>query len=338
MNEAVFSVLSWINSWTGSWGWAMVVFTILIRLVLTPLDLKSRAGMRKSMKLQPKQQELQKKYANDKEKLNQKMAELYKKEGVNPLSSCLPLLLTWPILIIVFSAMRTAANREILGQVTQILNQEAPTMETFLWIRNLWMPDSLFSSAWPDLNTLMQIPADLWQNWFASFGEELPALLQGLGLTAESFSAGNLQATVRAIQTAMAEGNAAYASGLSANSGWTFNLLITSLTVVKDYNGYMILPVLSAVTQIMMTKVTGSGQTSQGANDQAAATGKMMTWFFPIFSLVICFSYSSAFALYWVMGNLVMMVQTLVINKVLDSREAKEKEAAAAGKGTVSLK
>ena len=185
MNEALFNFLSWINSWVGSWGWAMVVFTILIRLALTPLDLRSRAGMRKTQKIQPKLAELQKKYANDKEKLNQKTAELYKKEGVNPMSSCLPLLLTWPILIIVFSAMRTAANREILAQVTQILNNETPTMETFLWIKNLWMPDSLFAPAWPDLNTLMQIPSDLWQSWFNGFGDQLPLLLKDLNLTAE---------------------------------------------------------------------------------------------------------------------------------------------------------
>ena len=259
MNEALFNFLSWINSWVGSWGWAMVVFTILIRLALTPLDLRSRAGMRKTQKIQPKLAELQKKYANDKEKLNQKTAELYKKEGVNPMSSCLPLLLTWPILIIVFSAMRTAANREILAQVTQILNNETPTMETFLWIKNLWMPDSLFAPAWPDLNTLMQIPSDLWQSWFNGFGDQLPLLLKDLNLTAESFAGANLQATIRTLQAAMAEGNAAYANAISVNSGWTFNLLITQLSVLKEYNGYMILPILSAVTQVIMTKITGTG-------------------------------------------------------------------------------
>ena len=332
MNEALFNFLSWINSWTGSWGWAIVVFTILIRLVMTPLDFKSRVGMRKTAKIQPKMAELQKKYANDKEKLNQKTAELYKKEGVNPMSSCLPLLLTWPILIIVFSAMRTVANREILGQVTQILNNETPTLENFLWIRNLWMPDSLFSAALPDLNTLRQIPADLWQNWYSGFGEELPVLLQGLGLTAESFVSGNLNATIQTIQNAMMTGNAAYADALSVNGGWTFNLMITTLTVMKDYNGYMVLPILSAATQVLLTKITGGQQNQNQAGDQAAATGKMMTWFFPLFSLFICFSYSSAFALYWVMGNLVSMGQTLLINHILDDRE---KKALVAGEGSV---
>ena len=94
----------------------------------------------------------------------------------------------------------------------------------------------------------------------------------------------------------------------------------------------MLLPILSGVTQIVMTKIMGNQSQNGGANDQAAATGKMMTWFFPIFSVVICFGYSSAFSLYWVMGNVVSMVQTLIINKVLDDRE---KKAKIAGEGTV---
>ena len=332
MNEALFNFLSWINSWVGSWGWSMVIFTILIRLVLTPLDIKSRVRMRKTTLLQPKLAELQKKYANDKEKLNQKTAELYKKEGVNPMSSCLPLLLTWPILIIIFNAMRMAANQEILGQLTQIMNNETPTMEPFLWIKNLWMPDSLFSPAWPNADTLRMISSDLWKTWYAGLGENLPALMQDLGLTAESFDNANLQATIKTLTDAMANGNSAYAHAIAANGGWTFNLLITKLTLVNEYNGYMILPILSAVTQIIMTKVTAGQQNQPAANDQAAQTSKMMNWFFPIFSLVICFGYSSAFALYWVTGNLVMMAQTLLINKYLDTKEQKAKIA---GEGTV---
>lgn len=331
MNEALFNFLNWINSWVGSWGWAMVIFTVLIRLVLTPLDLKSRVSMRKTTKLQPKLAVLQKKYANDKEKLNAKTAELYKKEGVNPLSSCLPLLLTWPILIIVFNAMRMASNLELLGQVTQILNNETITMEPWLWIKNLWMPDSLFSAAMPDLNTLRVIPADQWLRWFNGLGENLPVLLQDLNLTADSFSNANLANTVTAIQAAMVNGNAEYATAISIMPGGTFNLLITTLKLPVVWNGLMILPILSAASQIVMTKVTGANQAQ--TEGQGAGTGKFMQWFFPIFSMVICFGYSAAFALYWVAGNVVSMIQTVVINKVLDKKEAQA--AAVAGEGSV---
>jgi YidC/Oxa1 family membrane protein insertase len=332
MNDFLFNILAWIRSWVGSWGWAMVVFTIMVRLVLTPLDIKSRMSMRKTTKLQPQMQALQKKYANDKEKLNQKTAELYKKEHVSPLSSCLPLLLTWPILIAVFGAMRLAANKELLIQVGQILNNDLPALERWLWIKNLWMPDSIFAAAMPDLKTLQQIPSDLWVKWFNTLDpNNLPVLIKDLGLTAESFSQANLSATITQIMEAM-KLNTAYIEAVAVKPGWTFNLLITQLSLVNSYNGLMILPILSAVSQLAMTKIMGGNQQTN-PDQPGAGAGKFMQYFFPIFSLIICFSYSAAFALYWVAGNLVSMGQTYAINKYLDK---KEKAAAdVVGEGSV---
>ena len=333
MNDFLFNILAWIRSWVGSWGWSMVVFTIMVRLVLTPLDIKSRMSMRKTTKLQPQMQALQKKYANDKEKLNQKTAELYKKEHVSPLSSCLPLLLTWPILIAVFGAMRLAANKELLIQVGQILNNEMPTLERWLWIKNLWMPDSIFAAAMPDLKTLQQIPSDLWTNWFNTLDQNnLPVLIKDLGLTAESFSQANLSATVAQIIEAM-KMNTAYFEAVQVKEGWTFNLLITQLSLVNTYNGLMILPILSAVSQLAMTKIMGGNQQQANPDQPGAGAGKFMQYFFPIFSLIICFSYSAAFALYWVAGNLVSMGQTYAINKYLDKKEKAAAEVA--GEGSV---
>ena len=333
MNEFLFNILAWIQSWVGSWGWTMVVFTIMVRLVLTPLDIKSRVSMRKTQKLAPKQQALQKKYANDKEKLNAKMAELYKKEHINPLSSCLPLLLTWPILIAVFGAMRMAANKELLMQLGQILNNETPTLEPWLWIKNLWMPDSFFAASLPDLNTLRVIPTEQWTEWFSKLDQNnLPILIKDLGLTVESFSKDNLAASIQQIAAAMQQ-NAAYVEAVAVKPGWTFNLLITQFSLINSYNGWLLLPILSAASQIFMTKIMGGNQAQPAAQGQPN-TGKFMQYFFPIFSLIICLSYSAAFALYWVAGNLVSMGQTFAINKYLDKKEA----AAAndvAGEGSV---
>ena len=321
MNEFLFNILAWIQSWVGSWGWAMVVFTVMVRLVLTPLDVKSRVSMRKTQKLAPKQQALQKKYANDKEKLNAKMAELYKKEHINPLSSCLPLLLTWPILIAVFGAMRMVANRELLMQLGQILNDEVPTLEKWFWIKNLWMPDSFFAASLPDLNTLRVIPTEQWTEWFSKLDQNnLPILIKDLGLTVESFSKENLAASIDQIMTAMQQ-NAAYVEAVAVKPGWTFNLLITKFSLINSYNGWLLLPILSAASQIFMTKIMGGNQAQPAAQGQPN-TGKFMQYFFPIFSLIICLSYSAAFALYWVAGNLVSMGQTFAINKYLDKKEA----------------
>ena len=333
INEFLFNFLNWINSWVGSWGWAMVVFTVLIRLVLTPLDIKSRVSMRKTSKLQPQLQALQKKYANDKQKLNEKTADLYKKEHINPLSSCLPLLLTWPILIAVFGAMRMAANRELLVQVGQILNGQEPVLEQWLWIKNLWMPDNLFYPALPNEATLRVISSGEWLQWFqsAEIQGSMPELLKALNLTEASFSGNELSNTVKAIVEAM-QTVPYYAEGIKTIPGYTIPLV--NWSVCSMYNGFILLPILSAVSQIVMTKIMNKGQQqpAEGAG-AAAGTGKFMQWFFPLFSLWICLGYSAAFALYWVAGNLVSMGQTFAINKYLDAKE--KKAAPVAGEGSV---
>ncbi|NLI92878.1 MAG: YidC/Oxa1 family membrane protein insertase [Peptococcaceae bacterium] len=80
------------------YGVAIILFTVIIKILLYPLTWKQMSSMRKMTELQPKMKELQKKYANDKQKLNQKIMELYSKEQVNPYAGCLPLVIQLPIL------------------------------------------------------------------------------------------------------------------------------------------------------------------------------------------------------------------------------------------------
>ncbi len=340
MNELLANILRWINGIVGNYGWAIVVFTILVRLVLTPFDIKSRVGMRRMTAVQPKVAALQAKYGNDKEKLNAKTAELYKKEKVNPLTSCLPLLLTWPILIAVFTAMRMVANEMMVRQVAAIINGEPLEMAQWLWVRNLWMPDNIFSAAIPELSNLQQIDAAIWMKEFFRDGVCIcPSLSH---LTAASFEGGNLANTLNEIVAAMQNGTVilpnqnpmTYAAAIAVANGWKGQSFIGlfSLEVKQWWNGLLLLPILSAVSQLVMTKITG-GQEQQPANANQPNSGKFMKWFFPIFSLVICLGYSAAFALYWVAGNLVSMVQTVIINKVLDNKE--KAKAAVAAEGSV---
>ena len=340
MNELLANILRWINGIVGNYGWAIVVFTILVRLVLTPFDIKSRVGMRRMTAVQPKVAALQAKYGNDKEKLNAKTAELYKKEKVNPLTSCLPLLLTWPILIAVFTAMRMVANEMMVRQVAAIINGEPLEMAQWLWVRNLWMPDNIFSAAIPELSNLQQIDAAIWVKEFFRDGVCIcPSLSQ---LTAASFDQANLANTLNEIVVAMQNGTVilpnqnpmTYAAAIAVANGWKGQSFIGlfSLEVKQIWNGLLLLPVLSAVSQLVMTKITG-GQEQQPANANQPNSGKFMKWFFPIFSLVICLGYSAAFALYWVAGNLVSMAQTVIINKVLDNKE--KAKAAVAAEGSV---
>ena len=326
MNEFLKGILDGINTVIGNYGWSIVVFTLLLRIVLFPFDYKSRVSMRKTTKLQPQHAALQKKYANDKEKLNRKMSELYKKEKINPLSSCLPMLLTLPILFAMWTALRIIANEQMVSQVFTILQGQTPTMEGWLWVKNLWMPDSPFAAAWPDLNSLQLIPADIWQNAYNAL------IAQGVTLPAEITYdfAGNLQGTIQAIYAYM-EKMPEYVTATSNVPGWSFNLLLTQVDLKTMYNGFFILPILAAVTQYLMT-VLQPTQPTGTENQQAAGTGNFMKWFFPLFSLFVCSSYNAAFSLYWVMGNIIAAVQNIGINWYLDNKEKRE---AAIGEGTV---
>ena len=245
-------LMKWCWMLVGNYGWAMIVFTVLIRLVLTPLDVKSRISMRKTSKLQPQLAALQKKYANDKEKLNQKTAELYKKEHINPLSSCLPLLLTMPILFAMFNAMRMVANEHLVQQVFAILMGEEPVLESWLWIKNLWMPDSPFATYMPDVQSLQLVEFDVWNS--------VSAKLAAAGTIPQALNFADASAVQTYINDVAAPFIASdvYAPYVSpvAGLGNLSILGIIRFTIFKEGNGWFILPLLSMGTQILMQKLT----------------------------------------------------------------------------------
>ena len=130
--------------------------------------------MRKTALIQPEVERLQKKYANDKQKLNQKIGELYKKEKVSPLSGCIPMLIQWPVLLWMFGAMRVIANEHMVEQIFNLLANSEPILpqDSWLWIKNVYASDSFFASVVPTATNLQMIGTDVWQNvyerWVAS--------------------------------------------------------------------------------------------------------------------------------------------------------------------------
>lgn len=311
MSEFFRNILQGLYTFSGNYGLAIILFTILVRLVLSPFDYKSRKSMRQMEKINPKIQALQKKYANDKEKLQRKQAELYKKEHINPLGSCLPVLLTFPILIIMFNAMRMVANNELASQCLELLTTGVQTNESWLWVKNIWMPDSPFHPIIADSSSLRMIPADVWAKVFAAQSADAISKLAALGIDANTISGDTVFAALQALPT--------YASEVAL---WptlpTLNLLITRLSIYSHNNGWFILPLLACVTQFLMTASQPQQPTAQGQPD----TGKFMKYFFPFFTLFICSGYNAAFALYWVVSNIYGWVESIVFNKVLEKQDA----------------
>ena len=324
MNDFLVAILNGINSVIHNYGWSMVVFTLLIKLLLLPLDYKSRKSMRRMTKLQPQIAKLQKKYANDKEKLNQKSAELYRREGVNPMSGCLPLLVSMAILWIMFAAMRTVANTEMASQALNLLTTGTQANESWLWIKNIWMPDSPFNPVIADNANLRMIPADIWSKVFVSLDPASVTALAQYGIDAATISGETVFAALQTLPIYAQE------TQLWATMP-QLNLLIVNLSIYAHNNGWFILPILAAVTQYLMT--LSQPQTTADPNNPAAGTNKFMKYFFPLFSLWICSSYNAIFALYWVVSNVFAWVQGLVMNKMFEKMEDNQLETA--GEGTL---
>jgi len=102
----VEQVLVFLYGFTHNYGVAIILLTIIIRALMYPLMQKQMTSMMETQKIQPLMQEIQKKYKNDKEKMNQELMRLYKEHKVNPMGGCLPLIVQMPILILFFQVLR----------------------------------------------------------------------------------------------------------------------------------------------------------------------------------------------------------------------------------------
>ncbi len=108
LSRPFFKVMYAIYNFVGNWGWAIVLFTLLVKLVLFPLSYKGLMSMQKLKDLAPKMKELKEKYGKDPAKLNQQMMQLYKKHGANPMGGCLPMLLQIPIFFALYRVLLNA--------------------------------------------------------------------------------------------------------------------------------------------------------------------------------------------------------------------------------------
>ena len=301
--EAIYSVIP-------NYGWAVIVFTLVVRLLVLPLDIKSKRSMKRMSAVQPQIDALNKKYANDRDTLARKTQDLYRKEKVSPFAGCLPLLIQMPILFAMFYVMREISDEEIVRQVLTIkdaleagVQDFKPVLQPFLWIKNVFQPDSFLSTVLPAnsealmtvttaTETLTQemidaaktfLDSEMYQNWALTYGNEYI---------------------------------------------YTGYMLLWTINIPRQFNGLFILPVLSAASQFLSSKMMNGKQenANANANSQAASTNKFMKWFFPIFSLWICATSTAGFALYWVASNVIQIIEQFLIGKWVDYTEKKSKK------------
>lgn len=142
----VMAFFEWLYRLTGNYGWAILLFTLITRVLTHPLMRNQYRSMAKMQRLAPKLKKLQEKYKDDRQTLQQQMMELYRQEKVNPLGGCLPLILQFPILILLWQAIMHSA---------ELIHVSPP----FLWLRDLSQPDPYY------VMIVLATGAQLLQQW-----------------------------------------------------------------------------------------------------------------------------------------------------------------------------
>lgn len=314
-------IFDWLNAnITHNYGLTIILFTILFRLLLSPFDIRSRVGQReytaKMKKIQPEIDNINKAYKNDPQKAQQRMMEVRKREGIGMMpKGCGTMLLTYPILIAFFAVFRNLAAEHMYELST--LTEEAQISQWFgengfLWIKNIWQPDVFF-------------------NFSETWGFRTLPIIKGINGYIIPNDVSTLQATLKS----------AFDSGMLGDNSMGIQAFAENVSLglqsARDFigsnlgNGFYIFPILAGVTQILSLKFTGTEQTQPAMPDgtKQPGTGKFMKIFFPILFVYFCLISSSALAIYWVTSSLCMIVLNLIINKVLDAKEAKKAVEAA---------
>ena len=132
LTKPIFSVLFWLNGLINNMGWSMMVLTLMIKAVLFPLAYKSYVSMAKMKELQPQMEKIKERTGDDRQKLQQEMMALYKKEKVNPASGCLPILLQIPIFFSLYKVIFVTLELRHAPWIGWITDLSAPDPSSIL--------------------------------------------------------------------------------------------------------------------------------------------------------------------------------------------------------------
>jgi len=271
--ELLFSV-------TGNFILSAVLMTLIIRLIMLPLDLRTSRSTRKQLRLQPVIEDINRKYANDAERRNQKTMELYKKEKYNPLSGCLPLLLTWPLFLVLFNTLRQVASEQVLLMYQSMACGVVPPVTGFLWIHNIWQADSFLNM--PVIPQLAQLTS-------------LAVVKNHAILTPENIAA--VRAGYDTIMRPLIQNYAAI------NNGWLILPVLCSG--------------VSLLTMRLNPMYKAQNNAPPDPNKKGGMNTKLMQYMGPIMSLIVCVSANTIFTFYWLTSNVWELGKQYVLNKTI---------------------
>lgn len=301
-----------LNNGISNFGVTVIVFTLIFKFALMPLDLWQKFSMRKQSKamerLRPQLEKLEKQYAGKPEILKQKQAELQRGQMTGMLGSCLPMIVTMVIFFVVlggFNEYIRVENEKIVYTIAEAYNRALQSgtpltadaiaqmykPESFLWIKNIYMPDT-WSAVIPTMEQYV-----------------------GSGMGALNATRPDIANIPNWYETLIGPAADLY------NSPSFFKGFL-------KWNGYLILPILSVVTSVLSAKLMNASQanTAVGTKEQQQATQKtqkFMNYLLPLMFGIFSLFYSSAFALYIFISSLFSTIFGLTFNLIAKNRDKK---------------
>ena len=306
-----------------SYGLALILFGVVIKLVLFPVTLKSKKSMIQTTMLSSKMQQLQKQYGKDKERYNLEVQKLYQREKVNPMGGCLWSLIPMVVLIALFGIIREPLTYFMHLSVEQIQALAAQLDWETVSVANGWLSQSAMDKLREQLadgkiTSLFQHNAGYNQMYLVSMinSENLASL--------QSFLNGQFAGAGDNLFVMNFQFLGLDLSKIPTWKFWAGGVSPSSL-------GLFVLPIASTAVSYLSMKVSmATNQMNSGTeNKQMDQTNKMMMWMMPLMSLWIGFTVPAGLSVYWITQYFVTMIQEVICGKMLKKDYEAAREAAA---------
>ncbi len=324
--EAIFTLIDAIG--IPNIGLAIILFTIVVNLLMLPLTIKQQKFSKLSAKMQPEIQKIQEKYKNKKDQdsqmaQNQEIQAVYAKYGVSPTGSCGYLLIQMPILFALYRVIYAIpayvdkVKEAFFPLVSKIINTEGAT-ELIKGFTNSAMYSKQFNNASFVAgeteyvqNTIIDCLNKASTAEFLSISEKFPELAKDVNNTLENLDIYNNFLGINI-------GNSPWYTMQEAWKNGAWFILIGALAI----------PLLSAFTQWVNTKLMPQQDTSSTNNNDTASSMaqsmKTMNTIMPLMSAWFCFTLPAGMGIYWVAGSVVRSIQQIAINKYIDKLDFDE--------------
>ena len=270
-------VLNLLYNLLNNYGLAIILFTILIKIILLPISIKQQRTMKKSAKLQEQMKSIQFKYKNDPEKMNQEIMSLYKSENMSPMSGCLSSIIQLILLLSIFYLVKSPLT----------YMRKIPTENLNNYVKQMQDEGKNVNNVYPEIDIIREKGPE---------NEEVRLNMEFLGLDLSEIP-----------QQSMSDYRVYIIPGLYIISTFISMRLTTSMQAKAKKK-----------KDVIELDADGKPKADDSNEvDVAMQTNKMLSWMMPIMSISIAFIAPLGLALYWLINNILMIIERLVLDRIL---------------------